>query len=110
MATYYEEKDLNKFPTMGEDAPELWEKFIGYYGPALQDGALSSREKALIGLAVAAAIQCPYCIDSFTQSCLQKGVSSEEMTEVFHAASAVRAGATLAHGVQMKNIVKNLEM
>ena len=65
---------------------------------------------ALIALAVAGAVQCPYCIDSYTQSCLEKGVTEEQMTEAFHVANAIRGGAALVHGVQMKNVVKQLEM
>lgn len=32
------------------------------------------------------------------------------MTEAFHVANAIRGGAALAHGVQMRKIVENLEM
>ena len=55
-------------------------------------------------------MQCPYCIDAYTNSCLQKGVTEEQMTEAFHVVNAIRGGAALAHGVQMKKIVENLEM
>lgn len=110
MDTYYNPEDLAKFATMGEEAPELWDLFMAYYGKVFEDGALTSREKALIALAVAAAVQCPYCIDSYTNSCLEKGVTEEEMTEAFHVANAIRGGAALAHGVQMKNIVKKVGM
>lgn len=30
MNTYYDPQDLGKFGTIGEDAPELWEKFLEY--------------------------------------------------------------------------------
>lgn len=110
MATYYEANDLSKFPTMGEFAPELWEKFMGYYGAVFAEGRLTAREKSLIALAVATAIQCPYCIDSYTEDCLSKGVTEEQMTEAVHVACAIRGGASLVHGVQMKNIVKKLEL
>ena len=110
MSNYYESKDLGKFASMGEKAPKEWENFMNFYGPLFEDGALTAREKALIALAVAAAVQCPYCIDSYTKSCLQKGVTEEEMTEAFFVAAALRGGASLVHGVQMKNIVKKLSM
>lgn len=110
MDTYYNPEDLAKFPTMGDEAPELWKNFMGWYGPLFEEGALTAREKALIALAVAAAVQCPYCIDSYTQSCLEKGVTEEQMTEAFHVAAAIRGGASLVHGVQMKNVVANLEI
>ncbi len=110
METYYNPADLPKFPTMGEEAPELWDLFMAYYGKVFSEGALTAREKALIALAVAAAVQCPYCIDSYTQSCLEKGVTEEQMTEAIHVANAIRGGASLVHGVQRKNVVKKLEM
>lgn len=110
METYYDPADLPKFSSMGEEVPELWDLFMAYYGRVFQDGALTAREKALIALAVAGAVECPYCIDSYTQSCLEKGVTEEQMTEAFHVANAIRGGATLVHGVQMKNVVDSLEM
>lgn len=110
METYYNPEDLAKFGTMGEEASELWDKFMQYYGAVFAEGALTAREKSLIALAVAHAVQCPYCIDSYTQDCLSKGVDEEQMTEAVHVAAAIRGGATLVHGVQMKNIVKKLEL
>jgi len=108
MAAYYEEQDLNKFEDMGEEAPELWHKFMDYYGAVFADGELTAREKALMALAVAYAVQCPYCIDSYTQSCLSQGVTEAQMTEAAHVACALRGGASLVHGVQMKNVVHKL--
>ena len=103
MTDYYQKEDLARFSTIGKEAPELWEQFLGYYQATLKEGALTAREKSLIGLAVAHALQCPYCIDSFTDSALSKGVDPEQMTEAVHVVAAVRAGATLVHGVQMRN-------
>jgi alkylhydroperoxidase/carboxymuconolactone decarboxylase family protein len=110
MKTYYNPEHLPKFGTMGEEAPELWSKFTSYYGAVFQEGALTAREKSLIALAVAHAVQCPYCIDSYTQDCLSKGVNEEQMTEAVHVAAAIRGGATLAHGLQMKNVIDKLEL
>ena len=110
MKTYYNPEDLAQFGAMGENAPELWEKFMAYYGGVFQDGALTAREKSLIAFAVAHAVQCPYCIDSFTQKLLETGVNQEQMIEAVHAAAAIRGGATLAHGMQAKNVAKKLEL
>jgi alkylhydroperoxidase/carboxymuconolactone decarboxylase family protein len=110
MNTYYNPEDLAKFGTMGEKASQLWDNFMQYYGSVFAEGALTAREKSLIALAVAHAVQCPYCIDSYTQDCLSKGVDEEQMTEAVHVAAAIRGGATLVHGVQMKNVVKKLEL
>jgi alkylhydroperoxidase/carboxymuconolactone decarboxylase family protein len=106
--TYYNPDDLKKFSSMGEGAPELWRKFSEWYAAVFKEGALSEREKALIALAVAHAVQCPYCIDSYTRECLEKGSSTEQMTEAVHVASAIRGGASLVHGVQMRNVAGKL--
>ncbi|MHB9940373.1 arsenosugar biosynthesis-associated peroxidase-like protein [Clostridium sporogenes] len=110
MNTYYDPQDLGKFGTIEEDAPELWEKFLEYYGEVFKEGNLTAREKAIIALAVAHALQCPYCIDSYTQTCLEQGVNKEQMMEAIHVAAAIRGGATLVHGVQMKNVANKLEL
>ncbi len=110
METYYKPEDLEKFSSMGEDAPELWKKFSEWYGAVFAEGALSEREKALIALAVAHAVQCPYCIEAYTKEALEKGSSREQMTEAVHVASAIRGGASLVHGVQMKNTAKKIGM
>lgn len=66
METYYDPADLAKFSAdgIGEGAPELWDLFMAYYGKVFEEGALTAREKSIIALAVAAAVQCPYCIDA----------------------------------------------
>jgi len=110
MSDYYDSKDLPRFSEIGEDAPELWKKFQEWYSAVFQDGALSEREKSLIALAVSHAVQCPYCIDAYSQACLEKGSNAEEMTEAIHVAAAIRGGACLVHGVQMRNHVNRLSM
>lgn len=110
MDTYYDPEDLLKFASIGDDAPELWEKFMGYYSAVFEEGELTAREKALIALAVAHAVQCPYCIDAYTQSCLEKGSNKKQMTEAIHVATAIKGGSALVHGLQMKNAAKKVEL
>ena len=107
---YYNAKDLARFSEIGEEAGPLWQKFNAWYTAVFAAGALSEREKALIALGVAHAVQCPYCIDAYTESCLKNGADTEQMTEAVHVASAIRGGASLVHGVQMRNKAKQLGM
>ncbi len=107
---HYDANDLDRFAEIGEAAPDLARKFFDYYGAVFAEGALSEREKALIGLAVAHSIQCPYCIDAYSTKCLEKGSNIEQMTEAVHVATAIRGGASLVHGVQMRGHVKRLSM
>lgn len=110
MDTYYCPHDLAKFDDMGKNRPDLWAKFMEYYGSVFADGALTEREKALIALAVAHTVQCPYCIDAYTNACLEKGSDLDQMTEAVHVATAIRGGASLVHGVQMRNIAQKIGM
>jgi 4-carboxymuconolactone decarboxylase len=110
MDTYYHPPDLARFADVGKDAPELWEKFLGWYGAVFAEGALTEREKALIALAVSHAVQCPYCIDAYTTGSLEKGATPDQMTEAVHVAAAIRGGASLVHAVQMRNKIDKIGM
>ncbi|MBI2391215.1 MAG: carboxymuconolactone decarboxylase family protein [Deltaproteobacteria bacterium] len=107
---YYHSHDLDRFGEIGRQRPELAKKFFDWYEAVFADGALSEREKSLIALAVAHAVQCPYCIDAYTQASLQKGADLDQLTEAVHVAAAIRGGASLVHGVQMRNVAKRVGM
>lgn len=100
---YYCAHDLPRFGEIGRNRSELATKFFDWYGAVFADGALSAREKSLIALAVAHAVQCPYCIDAYSRDALEKGSDLDQMTEAVHVAAAIRGGASLVHGVQMRN-------
>lgn len=110
METYYKPEDLKKFGNIGEFDKTLADKFFDYYGEVFKEGALTAREKSLIALAVAHAVQCPYCIDAYTSDTLEKGCTEEQMMEAVHVSAAIRGGASLVHGVQMMNQVKKVSM
>lgn len=107
---YYERAHLPRFSEIAEGNPELAAKFFEYYGAVFRDGALTVREKALIALAVAHAVQCPYCIDAYTTGCQEAGADLPQMTEAIHVATAIRGGASLVHGLQMLDQVRKTSM
>jgi alkylhydroperoxidase/carboxymuconolactone decarboxylase family protein len=103
---YYRRADLQRFGEVGTFSPELFGKFMDWYQTSLAPGALTKREKSLIGLAVAHVLQCPYCIDAFTQDCIREGMDGEHLSEAVHVASAVRGGASLIHSLQALDSAK----
>ncbi len=107
---HYCAQDLSKFGTIGDHAPELAGKFFAWYDAVFAAGALSAREKSVIALAVAHAVQCPYCIEAYSKDALEKGADLEQMTEAVHVAAAIRGGASLVHGVQMRRHADKLGM
>ncbi len=110
MNTYYNPEDLKKFGSIGDLQKPLADKFFDYYGEVFKEGALTAREKSLIALAVAHAIQCPYCIDAYTTDSMVKGCDEEQMMEAVHVAAAIRGGASLVHSTQMINKIKEISM
>jgi alkylhydroperoxidase/carboxymuconolactone decarboxylase family protein len=110
MDQYYKPEHLPQFGNIGEGNSELAEKFFAYYGAVFAEGALSQREKALIALAVAHTVQCPYCIDAYSKDCLKQGSDLEQMTEAVHVATAIRGGSSLIHGLQMLDHAHKLSM
>ena len=107
---YYKEEDLAKFGNIGEFQKPMADKFFGWYGEVFAEGTLTAREKSLIALAVSHAVQCPYCIDAYSNDAYEKGWNKAQMMEAVHVAAAIKGGATLVHGVQMMNKVNEIGM
>jgi 4-carboxymuconolactone decarboxylase len=108
--SYFKKEHLKNFPNISEGSKALAAKFFDYYGEVFKPGALSAREKALIALAVAHAVQCPYCIEAYSKECLQQGSDLEQMTEAVHVTVAIRGGSSLVHGLQMLDHVHGATM
>ena len=103
MPSYYLSEDLARFGELGRTNPELFELFRKWYAATREKGALDERTKKLIALAVAFAIQEPYCIDSYSSACSDAGITPEEMAEAVAVAAVIRGGGTIAHWVQSCN-------
>src|SRR5690348_14596858 len=103
MGSYYMSEDLARFGEIGKSNAKLFDLFNKWYSATMEKGALDARTKKLIALAVAYAIQEPYCIDSYASACGDAGISPEEMAEAVHVAAVIRGGGTIAHWVQACN-------
>ncbi|ELY61130.1 alkylhydroperoxidase [Natronolimnohabitans innermongolicus JCM 12255] len=64
----------------------------------LGETELSPREKALMGVSAAAAIQCPYCTYFHKEEARFADVSEDELEEAVTLASTTRYFSTLLHG------------
>jgi len=78
-------------------APEALAAFRAFSETVFADGALSSKTKELIAVAVAHVTQCPYCIKGHTKAALRKGASHKEIMEAIWVAAEMRAGGAYAH-------------
>ena len=107
---YYHAPDLERFSEVGRARPTSGRSSSPGTGRSSRRARSRAREKALIALAVSHAVQCPYCIDAYTTASLEQGSNEEQMTEAIHVAAAIRGGASLVHGVQMRNHLERLGM
>ena len=105
MGSYYVSEDLARFGDIAKSSPKLFDLFMKWYGTTMEAGALDARTKKLIALAVAFAIQEPYCIDSYASACTDAGISPEEMAEAVSVAACIRGGGVIAHWVQACNTI-----
>lgn len=78
-------------------APEADAAFRRFSQVVFQEGALSSKSKQLIAVAVAHVTQCPYCIRGHTQGALREGATEQEVMEAIWVAAEMRAGGAFAH-------------
>jgi len=78
-------------------APETEKTFQAFSRQVFADGALPSKTKQLIAVAVAHVTQCPYCIRGHTKSALRQGATRQEIMEAIWVAAEMRAGGAYAH-------------
>jgi AhpD family alkylhydroperoxidase len=78
-------------------APEIYAAFQSFSQRVFADGALPSKTKELIAVAVAHVTQCPYCIRGHTKRATMKGATAQEIMEAIWVAAEMRAGAASAH-------------
>lgn len=91
-------KKLSKLSQAGNDA---WDNFQKFNSSAMAEGAISTKNKELIALAVALTTQCNYCLELHRQGAEKAGATQEEIAETVMIAGALRAGAALTHGTQI---------
>ena len=80
-----------------ELAPEPYAAFRTFSQKVFAAGALPSKTKQLIAVAVAHVTQCPYCIRGHTELALKEGATEQELMEAIWVAAEMRAGGAFAH-------------
>jgi AhpD family alkylhydroperoxidase len=98
------EKGMNKIE---EECPELSAAFVHMDNAAYIEGELERKYKELIGLGIAVALRCEYCINIHVKQALHEGASREEILEA--AAVGVAFGGSPAMAQVSTNVLKALE-
>jgi AhpD family alkylhydroperoxidase len=87
---------LQKFPALGRAG--AWKQLRDV---EVKQTAISTKNKELIGVAVAAQIPCRYCVIAHTEYARANGASDAELGEAIAMASLTRGMSTLLNGLQL---------
>ena len=100
MHHYQSPVDLQLASEMARLAPMEANAFYSFdHAVKRTDGHIPPKVREMISLAVALTTQCAYCIDVHSAAARRLGITREELVELAAIAAAVRAGATLGHGL-----------
>ena len=80
-------------------APGAAAAFHEFGQAVFTEGALSTKIKHIIAVAVAHVTQCPYCIRGHTRAARRDGATDHELMEAIWVAAEMRAGAAFAHSI-----------
>lgn len=95
----YQKSYIRRLPELSKLAPDTFKAFVEFDKKALSGGIIPKRTKELIAIAVAHVTGCPYCIDIHVSAAKKLEVSKEEMAEAIMVATALKAGSSIAHGL-----------
>lgn len=90
-------------------APEAEDAFRAFSKAVFAEGALDTRTKQLIAVAVAHVTQCPWCIEGHVKAARREGASAEAIMEAIWVAAEMRAGASYAHSIKALDLLKEAE-
>jgi AhpD family alkylhydroperoxidase len=94
----YDVNNIKKLKKFGELTPAAWQGFLAFDKAVMADGAIPTKTKELIAVAVAMTTQCPYCIEIHTKNAKKAGCTEAELAEAVMVSAALRAGGSITHG------------
>ncbi len=86
------------FPKMQKALPQVTDDFTRKLMPdVIKDGALSTKVKELIALAIAICQGCDYCISIHVRKCIEAGATKDEMAEACGVAVLMGGGPAFTY-------------
>ncbi|QQK76471.1 carboxymuconolactone decarboxylase family protein [Salicibibacter cibarius] len=103
LESLYERPYFSRLNEFSDLAPEMFKEFMTFNEGVMKHGSLSLKLKELAAVAVAHVTGCPYCIELHVSQLKEAGGSKEEMSEAILIGTALKAGSSVAHGVNALN-------
>jgi alkylhydroperoxidase AhpD family core domain len=104
---FYRKEDIHKISILGQLLPDTMRALREVNEKVFQDGALSTKTKEIIAIAVAHVTDCPFCIDIHTKNALREGATDEEIAEAILVGVAMKASSALSHSVFAINAMED---
>jgi AhpD family alkylhydroperoxidase len=82
-------------------------RFFNLDGMAYKEGALSAKEKELLGLVASLVLRCNDCVDYHVLQCVEAGWQAEELYEAFNVALVVGGSIVMPH---LRHAVESLDL
>ncbi|WP_310622196.1 carboxymuconolactone decarboxylase family protein [Flexibacterium corallicola] len=89
-----------KLGKLRPEVPEIMKGFGAIAKSAISEGALDSKTKELMALAVGIAARCDGCLGYHTKAAIKYGATREEITETIGVAIYMGGGPSLMYGAE----------
>ena len=103
IGSYYKKKNMEKLSELNSMAAKAYEAFCSFDNAVMSSGQIPVKLKELIAVACAHITGCPYCIDKHVNAAKKQKATPQEIGESIFVATALKAGAALAHGINTLN-------
>ena len=100
MGKLFDAEHMKAVESFKKAVPEMHEAYDAWKKKAMSDGALNRKTKELIGVGIAVAINCEYCMDSHAKKAKAFGASKQEIAEVIQVAAGILSGSALSQGMK----------
>ena len=94
---------------LGEATPGTMAGFQEMHHGTIADGALSSKTKELIALAIAVTVRCDGCIAYHVHDALEAGATRDEIAETIGVAVLMGGGPSVVYGAEALDAVDQFQ-
>jgi len=88
---------MSNLKALSVAAPELTRAFMGLHGATMKNGAIDTRTKELMALAIGISTRCEGCVVSHLRAALQAGATREQVLETIGVAVMMAGGPGMVY-------------
>ncbi len=93
----YLDQFMDLFKKVGEADPEYAKALMNFVHQAEKEGALSTKVKELISIALSITAHCPFCIAFHVKNAIEAGATKQEIIEAGLVAGLMGGGPAVAY-------------